>query len=615
MVSFGGTFVAISGCQGVVVMEMPLRWGVDGVYLDGKSQIICQTFIIHEHSKNQLECIQTRWHPNSPRDSHLLVLLSDNSIRMYDESVLKQIWHVGATPNNAAVEKNLSYLKSLGDTAVDFEIAPPISRKNSSLNDSFENKIDSINDFMTSLSIATKRNLHEQKKIEWPVLILRGNGTIFVLKTGFHSEKPRLQGPLTVLPSQKENYGDDSCSLLLIPTLPPLIVVAETSGILHHFLMIENSTEDVSPDDTPTVKNDWDLLALESIELELGLSEDNIKDTSTHMVLKRDFVNEQRYFCYHQTGLHGITVDFVRQLQTYANHEDETELNVNVRSRAEYILSTKAFKSSECNSVVGIGLLQSPSGIFAVLSSGQVVSLNIIRPESLAMIPVLPASQNQIAQERCSKNIVFDQYIKSLLNSGVKQPILRIDKSKPPSMKQAFELFSNATSCYKLQFARHDEVRKEIVKRSKILEHMKSQQKNEISQLLEDKKVIHEKAYKLADLHEDIMERQQNIHKRIQDVLRLASLKLASINSNEKEFSELIRKIKQKTDKLLQDFAQIKARNEMQKKQLEVYENFSGGSVLPAKQEETVKDILLSMTKQVANLTSDVKQISAVIDF
>lgn len=622
-ISGAGTFASISGQQGVSIMEMPLRWGVDGVYQDGKSRITCHTYNLHEHSANHLESLQTRWHPNSPTDSHLLILMSDNSIRMYDESNMKHVWRIGPVPNYVAVENNLSYLQSLGETAVDFDIAPPNIRENceSQFNETFDGHIEHINNSLSSLSITAKKSqLEQQKKIEWPIVILRGNGTVLVLTAGLNTDHPRLQGPLTVIPAHKDNYGDDSCSLLVIPTLPITIVIAENSGILHHALLIESANEDLSINETKTVlKNDWDLFVLESIELELGLSEDNTKDlTVAPVILKRDPVNDQRYFCYHQTGLHGITIGFVQQLQSYVNDESEIEPNMNVKSRAEYILSTKAFNAALVNAVVGVGLLQSPSGIFAILSSGQVVSLDTIKL-SLSINPELSVSPPSIKSDQRAndRKIPFDQHIKALLSSGISQPILKLDKTKPPSSQQAFELLMNTIQVMREnQLKRHDQVRQEIAKRMKVLELMKNQQQDEIVQLLEEKELIQEKAYKLADMHEDIMERQQNLQKRVQDILRLASLRLPSGNSSEKEFMEQIKKIKSKTDKLLQDAKQIKSKNDLQKRQFEDWANAGEDSIkaLPPKQEETIKEILVDIAKQVTNLTKDVKKISSIID-
>lgn len=530
------------------------------------------------------------------------------------------MWRVGPIPNFAAVEKNLSYLHSLGDTAVDFDVAPP-RIKGESLNPFYDHSesIDIINSSMTSLSIASKRNqqLEQQRKIEWPIVILRGNGSIFIMNASLNSDQPRLQGPLTMIPSQKENYGDDSCSLLVIPTLPPTIVIAENTGKLHHVLMIETAPEELSFNETKTfLKNDWDLYVLETIELELGLDVKS-KDLSTSPVLlKRDPVNEQRYFCYHETGLHGITVGFIQQLQSYVNDETEVDPNLNVKSKAEYILSTKAFNSSKVNGIVGVGLLQSPSGIFAILSSGQVVSLNTIKL-SLSIIPELSTATPEFNEQKSNRKIPFDQHIRALLSSGVTQPILKLDKSKPPTSQQAFELLMSSIQVMREnQFKKHDQVRQEISKRAKILEFMKNQQKDDIAQLLESKELIQEKAYALADMHEDIMERQQNLQKRVQDVLRLASLQLPSGNASEKEFIEQIKKIKAKTDKLLQNVRQVKSKNEIQKQQIESWETVTEDSikVLPPKQEETIKDLLVDMTKQITSLSKDVQKISSIID-
>lgn len=45
---------------------------------------ICRTHNLDERifiNNGHLQVLQVRWHPASPTDSHLLVLLSDNSIR------------------------------------------------------------------------------------------------------------------------------------------------------------------------------------------------------------------------------------------------------------------------------------------------------------------------------------------------------------------------------------------------------------------------------------------------------------------------------------------------------------------------------------------------------
>lgn len=63
------------------------------------------------------EIYRVRWHPNSSTDSHLLVLCSDNTLKLYDvandDQPLKQVWRVGPKSGR------LPLLAALGDEAVD----------------------------------------------------------------------------------------------------------------------------------------------------------------------------------------------------------------------------------------------------------------------------------------------------------------------------------------------------------------------------------------------------------------------------------------------------------------------------------------------------------------
>lgn len=39
------------------------------------------------------------------------------------------------------------------------------------------------------------------------------------------------------------------------------------------------------------------------------------------MCVNRDVVNESRYFAYHNTGLHAVSVEFIQQLQRFLESE------------------------------------------------------------------------------------------------------------------------------------------------------------------------------------------------------------------------------------------------------------------------------------------------------
>lgn len=196
---------------------------------------------------------------------------------------------------------------------------------------------------------------------------------------------------------------------------------------------------------------------------------------------------------------------------------DESEPNLNEKSRAEYILCTTAFKTDKINAILGFTLLLSPSGMLLILSSGQIISLDLIIDKTF-----LPSFEIKISGEDQEDYAVkkllsgsFDQHIKNLLKTDLSQPILKLDKSNPPTSQQAFELLINATQVLREKyFVKHEKVIREIENRVKILKILKKQQFEEIDQLQRDKEEIQDRATKLAEMHEDICEKQKSLFKR-----------------------------------------------------------------------------------------------------
>lgn len=76
-----------------------------------------------------------KFHPGSKTDTHLVVLTSDNVIRLYNvensEAIAVTAFAVGRQPQGFIGGTKSSFLEALGDTAVDFDFAPPeIKQKN-----------------------------------------------------------------------------------------------------------------------------------------------------------------------------------------------------------------------------------------------------------------------------------------------------------------------------------------------------------------------------------------------------------------------------------------------------------------------------------------------------
>lgn len=109
----------------------------------------------------------------------------------------------------------------------------------------------------------------------------------------------------------------------------------------------------------------------------------------------------------------------------------------------------------------------------------------------------------------------FENHIRTILKSDVSQPILKLDKSVEPKPQEALEVLMQAMQVLREQnFTKHDKARQEIQKRVKVLQLLKEQQLREIQQLQSEKDKIRDKAEKLAELYEDICEKQQTLYKR-----------------------------------------------------------------------------------------------------
>lgn len=72
---------------------------------------------------------------------------------------------------------------------------------------------------------------------------------IYVLST-YSSRAPKISviGPLLMQPAALDNYEGDACSLLCLPVLPPVLVIANRAGNILHSVLLPRATSDDSDD-------------------------------------------------------------------------------------------------------------------------------------------------------------------------------------------------------------------------------------------------------------------------------------------------------------------------------------------------------------------------------
>ncbi|XP_031625800.1 nuclear pore complex protein Nup88 [Contarinia nasturtii] len=615
--SHEGQYLALSGSRGVAIMEIPCRYGPNGQYKEGKPRILCTTHILDENyfASNTLVCIQqVRWHPASPKDSNLMVLLSNNSIRTYDEAKLQHIWKIGPTPC-APTRSSLPYLNSLGDTAVDFDISAPrvtaMANANTTLN--------------TTNNDTTVNGGASTKNVEWPLVILFGNGNLYIALIGLDTDKPRIQGPLTIYPSTKDNYGLDSCTILALPSNPTTLVVAESSGRLFHMILVEseaelNNSENYDENGLKYEPCEWIVNVVEVVELEFGLkSTENKDDENNQIFLKADINNDSRYFVYHNAGLHAISIEFLPTLQRYFEDNGDSidieSILSNFKGNSEYLVALDA----KLNAVVGFCLLQSPPGLVLVLSSGQVVTLNVITNPSFLRNIRSSASSSENPKETTESAMLnskvfsgsFVESIRQMLASGTTQPILKLNERTP---KESLELLLDAFQRLRDQYiSKHDSVRQKIEQRVKILRVLDEQQRQEVAELLQEKCKLRENAEHLAEKYEEINDRQQALMKSLHEILRLINLRMPSALVAERNFSEQINKIHAITKDLANNIAACKKKMEKQQR-ITTTDKPAKVLTLQPKQETVLKEIIGESNTQIETQINEIKRIKKTLN-
>ncbi|XP_018403349.1 PREDICTED: nuclear pore complex protein Nup88 [Cyphomyrmex costatus] len=610
------TQLALWGKLGIALVELPKRWGKDAVYEGGKKEILCTNHNFGDFGATT-EIQRVRWHPGSTNDSHLLVLTSENSFRLYecdlgDAPRLVKCWKVGRAPSSSP--SKIPDFTSLGETAVDFDFATPTLRKPEM--------------FVNTIEI---KEAIDWNQIEWPILVLRGNGEVLIVRGNVlleSCENPVVLGSLSMYPSTDDNYGIDSCSIMCLQTTPPIVVIAMCTGKIYHAILLREILDD-DDDDRKTWSQygsnyslhtpDDALYVYECVELELGLLfTDDDKKYNCPIHLHCDKGNKSRYFCSHNAGIHMVSLPMVSQLEELIHGNKNNSGNylpsLLNQSVLQYLFSTRTKHTNvdEATPILGFGLLQEPCVLIALLHTGVVIDLSVIDLYYLPRIEQLEPVMN--TAKKVNKE-PFDVYIKKLLRRDVSQPITKIG-SRSMSLNESLELLYHATNIFRTQhFVGHDKVREEIGKKVRTLKALKSHLLKELDTLMETKKELRQTAERLAERYEDINDKQKELARRAEEVLRLVNYKEPSMTSIERAEAEELKKMDTKIHDMQIRLEQLKKKSAQQTVQTNgtEFNEKRKEIVFTHNQEEVAKENLRHMAKNIKNLVDQVKQIKAEI--
>ncbi|XP_075984007.1 nuclear pore complex protein Nup88 [Anticarsia gemmatalis] len=578
MASTCGSRICVWGSRGVTVAELPSRWGRGGFFDSGNQTVLCKSYSLDErflYSPGEVR--RVHWHPTSL--SHLLVLRSDNTIRLYNIALkngpkLVKNLTIGPKPSGLLAGKTI--LDSLGDTAVDFTTTPDSDT----------------------------------------LLILRGNGDVYMMQCELDSKSPiqaKLTGPLAMYPPADDNYGSESCSITALGAgdTPPLVIVATCSAQLYHCMLLPNPSD--KDDDSHA------LYVVEAVELNIVLSPGEELQHSFPVLLYP--CTHNTYACMHAGGVHAVTLAMMPHLRDLAladESEMETVLSTmcNTRSIARHLVCTAAPRG-ELRPPIGLALTLPPLPRLLVLCEDARLLARTLEPFNLEeqlykelqlKNPALDQEDiNNILKEK--QKLTFMAIIQEILSRDISQPILNINKKEEPSPKECLEFVTQAILKLRGEYmSRQQRAADAITRKLNAMRSLSSQHGDWLNDLQKDiddvqlqSTVLREKCL-LAEKHQD------DLKYRCSAVVRKLRASSSTSPAERELLSELDtykRRGEQLTDQIhvLKEYARHKT---AQLKQWQ--EEYKKKDVVLGKSHsDTIQSILQQQTSQISTLVEETK--------
>ncbi|KAG5891442.1 hypothetical protein JTB14_019920 [Gonioctena quinquepunctata] len=346
-----GTLLAIAGPCGVLVLQLPARCPPFGAFDNNKEVVYCRSHSLDERflsCSDVVEVRQAKFHPGSVNHDHIVVLTSDNMLRVYqiqnNEARNIYVLLVGEKPTSMFPGSRTPFLDIFGEIAVDFDFGLPevfqapqtinVKKERSILKSS--NKIvdatyminvetQTVDKIMPKSILGKEEHDKEWNHLIWPIYIMRGDRSVYSLNLDLKKRwKPVLKGPLPM--TSFENEQSEACSIICLNTVPEIICMAMSNGILCHSILLdieENAYDEMkenakSISDIPTKE----ILAFESVELEMGLvttEYDVGLKYKCPIMLKKDESKHGRYYATHAAGIHSVSISCIEELRQFVN--------------------------------------------------------------------------------------------------------------------------------------------------------------------------------------------------------------------------------------------------------------------------------------------------------
>ncbi|XP_047475018.1 nuclear pore complex protein Nup88-like [Penaeus chinensis] len=611
-----GSCVALIGRRGVAVVELPQRSGDPALYDKGKDTVTCRVEYIAErffscHPK--LEVMTAAWHPGSIDDNHVVILASDNYLRIYNLSsheIPEQAISVGSSGSGIV---NGS---TLGENAIAFNFGLPSEPVKLVPGNAVSNGV------TTPVVDAEDEMKQKCLELKWPIFILHGNGEIYLTITTFSTKRSAphiVYGPLSMTPACDTNYGVDTCDLLVLQSSPPVVVIATSTGQLHHCIVIDNKLEKNCND---TLANGfWTnevapvrLHVYETIELEMSLLSTD-EGFSTPLLLHADPTTPTRYWVSHEAGVHGVIFSVVDYLQYNDQPEDAAFSDNESQSVVDHVICTRSLAPAAPMPVVGL-VANTTHSLYVLLASGKLIQISV----PSAFVPNITEPCNgdvdlSVSPLRKIHVQPFEDHIRSTLHRVSSQPLLTSGSVSKVTPNEYMNLLNRVIETLRTNYLQPQLTAKEdIQRRSDILIEQKQRLQGEISNLLSRKRQLTEKAHELAEKYEEANDRQTQLVHRLEKVLNQVSRGLPVLSAGEKNMLLELDAMQKHTVIFTNQLSEIQAKDKWQTSQMEKLQSTEAvkAHASPSVSESQLRALKQALSKESEKLSTLLQRVNQV---
>uniref|UniRef100_A0A8C3CUW6 Nucleoporin 88 n=1 Tax=Cairina moschata TaxID=8855 RepID=A0A8C3CUW6_CAIMO len=619
--------VALVGTRGLTVLELPKRWGKSSEFEGGKETVNCSTIPIAERfftSSPSLTLKHAAWYPCETLEPHIVLLTSDNTIRIYSlkipQTPIKVITLSDSEEETLTINKGRAYTASLGETAVAFDFGPlvPVPK-----------------------NVLGQRGSDEV--LAYPLYILYENGETFLTYISLIQSTGnlgKLLGPLPMHPAAEDNYGYDACAVLCLPCVPNILVIATESGMLYHCVVLDAEEDDEQSEKSWDPRSDLipSLYVFECVELELALKlasgdeeEPLESDFSCPIKLHQDPKCPSRYHCTHEAGVHSVGLTWINKLHKFLGSDEEDkdslqELGAEQKCFVEHILCTKPLPCRQPAPIRGFWIVSDILGptMICITNTYECITrplLSTVHPASPPLLCTREDKDVAVSPLRilADSQHSFEKHIRSILQRSTANPLLLKsgDKDAAPPPEECLQLLSRATQVFREEYIlKQDLAKEEIQQRVKLLLGQKKKQLEDLNYCREEKKSLREMAERLADKYEEAKEKQEDIMNRMKKVLRSFHSQLPVLSDSEKDMKKELQTIHDQLQHLSNAIRQVKMKKEYQQKKMEKGTSPRKPSItLSAYQSKCIQTVLKEEGEHIREMVKQINDIRSHMNF